>query len=358
LKIGPSRPLWKNVQHAVYNDREEGGGEAVQQVARTIVRPGLAAALSIVVVAGLGVVSAHAAEAGNDDLQILHVRKNVYMIAGDGANIGVQIGVDGAVLVNAGTAAGTDALVAAVKKITPLPIRYIIDTDADAESVGGNANVAAAGISLFHAPLGPGASILSYDTVLARMAATRGQPGGYPDSGWPTDAYLFKRTTLYINGEPIEIYHEPAAHTDGDSVVLFRSDDVVFAGGIMDETRFPAIDLADGGSVQGEIDALNHLLELADPPTPLIFEYVGTAVIPDHGRVCDQQEVVDYRDMVVRLRDTVAYMMKQHMTLRQIEAANPAEAYPQYRSADMFIEAVYKDLSTKKPKKVKASDEG
>lgn len=328
------------------------------QVTKAVVQRAVGAALSIVVLAGLGVVPAHAAEAGNGDLDVLHVRKNVYMIAGDGANIGVQIGTDGAVLVNAGTAAGTDQLEAAVKKITPLPIRYIIDTNADAESVGGNAKVAAAGITLFHAPIGPGASILSYDTVLARMAATKGQPGGYPDSGWPTDAYLFNRTTLYINDEPIEIYHEPAAHSDGDSVVLFRSDDVVVTGAVMDETRFPAIDLADGGSVQGEINALNHLLQLADPPTPLIFEYVGTAVIPDHGRVCDQQEVVDYRDMVVKVRDIVAYMMKQHMTLQQIEAANPAQAYPQYKSADVFIEAVYKDLSTKKAKKVNASDEG
>ncbi len=307
-------------------------------------------ALSIVMLAGLGAISAHAAETGNADLDVLHVRNNVYVIAGDGENIAAQVGIDGVVLVNAGTAAGTDRLLAAVKKISPLPIRYIIDTNADADAVGGNANVAAAGITLFHAPIGPGASIVSYDTVLARMAATRGQPGGFPDSGWPTDAYLVNRTTLYINGEPIEIYHEPAAHTDGDSVVLFRSDDVVFAGGVMDKTAFPLIDLANGGSIQGEIDALNHLLTLADPPTPLIYEYVGTAVVPDHGRVCDQWEVVDYRDMVVKVRDTVAYMMRQHMTLRQIEAANPARAYPQYKAADMFIEAVYRDLSAKKPK--------
>jgi cyclase len=332
-------------------------GEAVQHVTRAIVQRALAAALSIAILTGLGAVSVRAAETGNDDLDVLHVRKSVYMISGDGENIAAQVGIDGVVLVNAGTAAGTDRLLAAVKKISPLPIRYIIDTNADADAVGGNANVAAAGITLFHAPLGPGASIVSYDTVLARMAATKGQPGGFPDSGWPTDAYLLNRTTLYINGEPIEIYHEPAAHTDGDSVVLFRSDDVVYAGGVMDKTAFPLIDLANGGSVQGEIDALDHLLQLADPPTPLIYEYVGTAVIPDHGRVCDQWEVVDYRDMVVKVRDTIAHMMKQHMTLRQIEAARPARSYPQYKSADMFIEAVYKDLSTKKGKR-NASEEG
>ncbi|HWG76669.1 MAG TPA: hypothetical protein VN660_07720 [Steroidobacteraceae bacterium] len=340
------------------NDGEQGGGEAVQHVTRATVQRALAAALSIVVFAGLGVASAHAEDAAGGDLDVLHVRKNVYVIAGDGQNIAAQVGVDGVLLANAGTAAGTERLLAAVKKISPLPIRYIIDTNADADVVGGNSSIAAAGVSLFHAPLGPGASIVSYDTVLARMAATKGQPGGFPDSGWPNDAYLVNRTTLYINDEPVEIYHEPAAHSDGDSVVLFRSDDVVFAGAVMDKTAFPTIDLANGGSVQGEIDALNHLLQLVDPPTPLIYEYVGTQVIPEHGRVCDQWEVVDYRDMVVKVRDTIAYMMKQHMTLRQIEAANPTRSYPQYKSADAFVEAVYKDLSTKKPKKVNASDEG
>ena len=330
----------------------------MQQVTRATVRRTLFTRLAIAVLAGLGVVCAHAQERANGDLDVLRVRNNVYVIAGDGQNIAAQIGVDGVVLVNAGTAAGTDGLLATLKKLSPLPVRYIVDTNADADAVGGNADVAAAGVSLFHAPLGPGASIVSYDAVLARMAATRGQPGGFPDSGWPTDAYLVNRTSIYINGEPIEIYHEPAAHTDGDSVVLFRSDDVVFAGGVMDKTAFPSIDLAHGGSVQGEIDALNHLLQLTDPPTPLIYEYVGTAVVPEHGRVCDQWEVVDYRDMVVKVRDTIAYMLKQHMTLRQIEAANPARSYPQYKSADQFVEAAYRELTTRKRKSASTGDAG
>lgn len=329
----------------------------MQQVTRATVRRALSRALSIALLTGFSVVAAHAEDAANGELQVLQVRKNVYLIAGDGQNIAAQIGVDGVVLVNAGTAVGTDALLAAVKKVSALPIRYIVDSNADADAVGGNAGVAAAGVSLFHAPLGPGASIVSYETVLARIAATKGQPQGFPDSAWPTDAYLVKRTTLYINDEPIEIYHEPAAHTDGDSVVLFRSDDVVYAGGVMDKTAFPNIDLVNGGSVQGEIDALNHLLQLADPPTPLIYEYAGTAVIPEHGRVCDQWEVVDYRDMVVKVRDTVADMMKRRMTLRQIEAAHPARAYPQYKAADMFVEAVYKDLSARKAKTANARNQ-
>lgn len=312
-----------------------------------------AGALSIVMLAVLAVASARAAQpASRADLPVVKVRNNFYMIAGDGGNIGVQVGVDGVVLVNAGTEAGTGQLLAAVKQLSPLPIRYIIDTNADAETVGGNAQVAAAGRTLFHAPIGPGASILSYDTVLARMAEAGGQ---YPDSGWPTEAYVTQRDTLYLNDEPIVIEHEPAAHSDGDSVVLFRRSDVVMAGEVMDMTSFPVIDLAHGGSIDGEIAALNALLEMTIGPTPLIYEYNGTYVVPGHGRVCDQWEVVNYRDMVVIVRDTIADMMKRHMTLAQIEESHPARAYePRYGSSsgpwttNMFIEAVYRSLAAKK----------
>lgn len=330
------------------------------QVTKATVHRAVVAALSMVVLVGLGVVSSRAAELGSGGLDVLHVRKNVYMIAGDGANIGVQVGIDGVVLVNAGTAAGTDRLLAAVKKISPLPIRYIIDTDADAESVGGNAAVAAAGKTLFHAPIGPGASILAHDNVLAQMAHD-----GSPPNAWPTEAYLSNRTTLYINHEPVLVFNQPAAHSSGDSFVLFRSSDVVYAGNVLDMTRFPVIDVAHGGSVQGEIDALNNLLQLAVGPQPLLFEYHGTDVIPGHGRLCDQDAVVDYRDMMVILRDTIASMMKRHMTLAQIEAAHPAEAYePRFGSTagpwttNMFVDAIYKSLAPKKAKKVNKSDEG
>ncbi len=220
--------------------------------------------------------------------------------------------------------------------------------------------MAAAGVTLFHPPIGPGASILAYQTVLARMAQ-----GGYASAGWPTQAYLGHRMTLYINDDPVEIFNQPAAHSDGDSFVLFRSSDVVYAGDVMDMTRFPVIDLADGGSIQGEIDAMNDLLGLIVGPDPFIYEYNGTDVIPGRGRLCDQAEVVDYRDMMVILRDTVASMMKRHMTLEQIEAADPAQAYEREFGAttgpwttNMFIEAIYESLATKKAKKAGQSDEG
>jgi glyoxylase-like metal-dependent hydrolase (beta-lactamase superfamily II) len=156
-----------------------------------------------------------------------------------------------------------------------------------------------------------------------------------------------------MNDEGIEILYQPAAHSNADSFVLFRSSDVVVAGDVIDMTRFPVIDLANGGSIQGEIDALNKLIDLTIAPTPFIYKDVGTYVVPGHGRLCEQMEVVDYRDMVVLVRDVVADLMKQGKTLDQIKAARPALPYEtrygaQAGTTNAFVEAIYKSLNTDK----------
>lgn len=156
-----------------------------------------------------------------------------------------------------------------------------------------------------------------------------------------------------MNDEGIEILHQAAAHSDADSFVFFRKSDVVAAGDVLDTTGFPIIDTANGGTVQGEIDALNKLIELAIPPGPFIYEGIGTYVVPGHGRPCEQLDVVDYRDMVVEVRDAVADMIKQGMTLDQIKAAHPALPYEteygtEEGSTSKFVESVYKSLTGKK----------
>jgi cyclase len=326
----------------------------VTQATRALIHRGVPGALCVVVLGMLGLVSAHAAEPGSADLDVVHVRPNFYMIVGDGENIGVQVGKDGVVLVNAGTAAGVPELLATVKRISPLPIRYVIDSSADQDVVGGNAAVAAAGMTLFTPPKGPGAEIFASASVIARLADV----AGYPTKGWPTDTYLSSEAlrTFYLNDEPIMVTHAPSA--ESDSFVLFRRSDVVMAGDVLDMTRFPVINPADGGSIDGEIAALNVLLQMAVPPSPLIYEYNGTRVIPAHGRVGDQWEVVDYRDMVVIVRNTIADMMKRHMTLSQIEAADPAKAYePRFGSTtgpwttNMFVAAIYHSLQAEAAKK-------
>jgi cyclase len=185
------------------------------------------------------------------------------------------------------------------------------------------------------------------------MSAPTGQKSPFPDDALPTEAFYPKRYTLRMNDEGIEILHLPAAHSDADSVVFFRGSDVVVAGDIIDKTRFPVIDIEHGGSVQGEIDALNKLIELAIPPIPFIYKGVGTYVIPGHGRLCEQMEIVDYRDMVVIVRDVIADMIKQGMTLDQIKAASPAKPYEtqygtQEGSTGAFVTAIYKSLTVKK----------
>ena len=157
------------------------------------------------------------------------------MIAGAGSNVTVQFGGDGAVVVDAGALAKADAVVAAIRKITPQPIRYVIDTSDDADHVGGNEKVAKAGRTLFQTnnQLGEGmtnggaAAILSAEKVLTRMSAPTGKTSPFPTAAWPTETYDQKRKYMYLNGEGIEVLHLPAAHTDGDSVVFFRRSDVV-----------------------------------------------------------------------------------------------------------------------------------
>jgi len=175
----------------------------------------------------------------------------------------------------------------------------------------------------------------------------------YPSGAIPNEAFFTPRKAIRMNDEGLEILYQPAAHSSADSFVLFRSSDVVVAGDVMDTTRFPNIDLAAGGSIQGEIAALNKLIDLTIAPTPFIYKDVGTYVIPGHGRVCEQMEVVDYRDMVVLVRDVVADLIKQGKTLDQVKAARPALPYEtrygtQAGVTTAFIESIYKSLQANK----------
>ncbi len=299
------------------------------------------------------------------DFEVLQLRPNFFMIAGAGGNIGVQVGEDGVVVVDAGLAARADAVVAAIKKLTSRPIRYVIDTSADPDHVGGNETLSKAGQTLFTAPgsigltgnfLGGVASILSADKVLERMSAPTGKASPFPVGAWPTETFDYPRKYMYLNGEGIEVLHQPAAHTDGDLVIFFRRSDVVVAGDILDTTHFPVIDVARGGTIKGEIAALNRVVELAIPSVPIVSREAGTLVIPGHGRVCDQLDVVEYRDMVTIIRDRIRDLIKAGMSLDQVKAASPARGYTRRYGADsgpwttnQFVEAVYRSLAQEKP---------
>ncbi len=294
------------------------------------------------------------------DLDVLQLRPNFYMIGGAGGNIAFQVGEDGIVVVDAGSAATAASVVAAIKRVTPASIRYVIDTSADADHVGGNETVSKAGQTLLGPRatalpadfLGSGAaSIMAAEKVLTRMSAPTGQTAPFPFASWPTETFDYGRKYMYLNGEGIEVLQQPAAHSDGDSIVFFRRSDVIVAGDIIDADRFPVIDVARGGSVQGEIDALNRLITIAIPSVPIVSREAGTIVIPGHGHVYDQFDVVHYRDMVTIVRDHVRDLIKAGKTLDQIKAAAPARGYSTRYGSDSgawttnnFIEAIYRSL--------------
>ena len=295
-----------------------------------------------------------------DALDVVKVRKNFYMIAGAGGNIAVQVGEDGVVVVDSGSAPNADAVLAQIRKITSAPIRYVIDTSADGDHVGGNEKISQAGQTLFTGRTiglptefaGTAASVLSTENVLTRMSAA--QPA-YASAALPTETFFYPRKYMFLNGEGIEVLHQPAAHTDGDAVVFFRRSDVIVAGDVLDTTRFPVIDVAKGGTIDGEIAALNRLVDIAIPSVPIVSREIGTSIIPGHGHICDQLDVVEYRDMVTIIRDRVRDLIKAGRTLDEVKAADPARGYKaRYGSTtgswttDTFIEAIYGSLTSRK----------
>lgn len=313
-----------------------------------------------------------APSAASSGLDIIQLRPNVYMIAGAGGNIVVQTGEDGMVVVDAGSAAKADEVVTAIKALWPRPIRFLINTSADPDHVGGNDKVAGSGQTLLtltgaaagspddalnRVTLGGGATIVGSEPVLMRMSAPSGQAAPYPTAAQPAETFLERRFAMFLNGEGIEARHQAAAHTDGDSFVTFRRSDVIVAGDILDTTRFPVIDVARGGSIQGELDALNRLIEMTIASVPIVSRDGGTLVVPGHGRVCDQFDVVEYRDMVTIIRDRVRDLAKEGKTLEQVKAASPARGYTRRYASDtgpwttnMFVEAVFKSLDSGKKK--------
>lgn len=300
------------------------------------------------------------ARAAAQDLEVVQVRPNFYMLVGAGSNIGVQIGDDGVVVVDAGQASRSDAVLAAIRRITSKPIRYVINTSADPDHVGGNETISQAGQTLFTGRTiglptefaGTAASILSTENVLTRMS---GATPAYPAAALPTETFFYARKYMFLNGEGIEILHQPSAHTDGDAIVFFRRSDVIVSGDVVDTTRFPVIDVARGGTIDGEIAALNRLVDIAIPSVPIVSREVGTSVIPGHGRVVDQVDLVDYRDMVTIIRDRVRDLIKAGRTLEQVKASDPTRGFKaRYGSTtgpwttDQFVEAIYRSLTASK----------
>jgi len=287
-------------------------------------------------------------------VETIEIRPKVYVIFGAGGNVVMHVGEDGVILVDSGSAAMAERVVAEVRKVTPDPIRLIINTSADADHVGGNERIAGEGNTINPNAFNAGAqnaAVLAHENVLNRLSAPAGQQSPFPIGVWPTETYIARIKSMYLNDEGIQVMHQPAAHSDGDSIVFFRRADVIATGDIFDLRRFPVIDAATGGSIQGELDALNRLLDLAIPAVPLLHKEGRTYLVPGHGRIADHADLVEYRDMVTVIRDRIKSLVDKGLTLAQVKAANPTLGYRgRYGSdtgswtTDMFVEAVYNGL--------------
>ena len=325
--------------------------------------------IAVLALALFGVVSVHAQQAPTvraltepwpevvkvDGIEIVHVQKGIYMLVGAGGNIALQVGDEGVTIVDSGGIGQADKVVAAIRHITKKPLRYLINTTADVDHIAGNDGIVkaaggnsgpAAGVN--GRPANAGIMTITQENTLNRMMT--GTPGfpALQGEALPESSFFTPRKDIYVNGEPVMLYSAPKAHTDGDVMVLFRGSDVIATGDVFRTDSYPHIDTARGGSLQGVLAGLNNVLDITVPERN---QMGGTRVIPGHGRVCNEADVLEYRDMLTIIRDRVRDMVKKNMTFEQVKAAKPALEYdglygkqPEW-TGDMFLELVYREVA-------------
>lgn len=282
------------------------------------------------------------------ELQVLPAQGNVFVVAGPAGNTTVQVGSEGPLLVDTQTAAMSARLLEAVRTLSPRPIRHVVLTSGSDQQAGGAAAVAKAGRyirvidTLDPRGIDARASIIAHVNVLNRMSAAN-----VGSDSWPTDTYFVPEWSLFSNGEAVQLFHVPAAHSDGDTIVFFRRSDVVSTGAIFDAAGYPRFDPSRGGGIDGIIEGLNRVLELAVPGEN---QEGGTVVIPGRGRLCDETDVANYRDMVTIVRERVRALVAKGQTLDEVKRSKPTSDYDglyggqREWSGDMFVDAIYRDV--------------
>jgi glyoxylase-like metal-dependent hydrolase (beta-lactamase superfamily II) len=324
-------------------------------------------------VAQQGAAPPQAQNAADGEVHVLPVQGNVYMLVGAGGNITVQAGPEGVLVVDGGNGRLTDEVIAAIRTISDKPVKFVLNTHVHADHVGGNEALSKVGHNAgrpnnnTEAAPDEAAPIIAHETVLTRMSMPENTSvGATPASPQPVSAgpstTLNHHKKAEGNREAQAIVHQPAAHTDGDSLVFFRKSDVVSTGDLFVTTSYPIVDLQRGGGINGIITGLNRIIDITIPQN---IQEGGTQVIPGHGRLAEESDVVEYRDMVVIIRDRILDLVKKGQTLDQVKAARPTRDYDGrygatsgFWTTEMFVEAVYRDLSAQQPKPVPARRSG
>lgn len=291
------------------------------------------------------------AGAGEGSLRIVPVQRNVYLIAGAGGNITVEIGDETVVLVDSGLPEYADQVHAAVRTLSKRPIGFIINTTVDHDHTGGNEAVSKGGVYMLTSAnqQRPQSAIVAHLNLLNRFTESGGKEFGVGQAGFPTDTYDNDVWRLHANDEAMVLEHPESAHTDSDTTVFFRGSDVIATGDLFDMTKYPVIDGERGGSLSGILKTLNHIsLEVAVPKRN---EEAGTYIIPGHGRICDRYDIAVYRDMLTIIRDRIQDLVKKGLTAEQVKAAKPTYDYDGEFGVEsgpwttnMFIESVYREM--------------
>ncbi|MGE0591764.1 MAG: hypothetical protein AB7G23_01415 [Vicinamibacterales bacterium] len=288
-------------------------------------------------------------------MEVLHVRGNVYLIAGGSAHVVMQVGDQGVLLVDTGDSGESERILAAVRAVTHRPVRYIVNSSGEPAHVLGNGPI----VETYGGARGPrpqqvggrvgnqnsGVIVISHEGAYNRMSATGAGSAGLSGDALPASTFFTAKKDIYSNDEAVQIIHVPSAYTEGDVLVFFRGSDVIAAGEIFNTTGYPLIDREHGGSINGVIDGLNMLIDLAVPERN---QMGGTRIVPSHGRIGNESDVVEYRDMLTIIRDRVQEMKAKGMSLQQVQASGVSLEYDVlYGSTTgpwttaMFLEAVY-----------------
>jgi cyclase len=302
-----------------------------------------------------------AADASNAELHTLHVQGNVWMIVGAGGNVAVQVGDQGVLVVDTGLQQNATKLLAAIREIAGdrKVIRYVINTHMHPDHTGGNEVIRKAGETIMGGNVArddirgqQGATVFANENVELHMIEPDAQGKSIPQPLWPTETIAADLYDIYFNGEAVKMYHPHNAHTDGDIFVYFPKSDVVVTGDIYINTVYPIIDLAHGGSIDGLLKAMNDIIDITVPADK---QEGGTMIIPGHGRLGDEADIVEVRDMTTIIRDRIKDMISKGQTLEQVKAAKPTADYDGrygatsgFWTTDKFVEAVYRSLSPAK----------